>query len=54
VIQREIENPIATKLLENEFLPGDRILVDVANERLVFRKIGSQPRQEPPAAVAVS
>jgi len=26
----------------------------VANERLVFRKIGSQPRQEPPAAVAVS
>jgi ATP-dependent Clp protease ATP-binding subunit ClpB len=54
VIQREIENPIATKLLESEFLPGDRILVDVANERLVFRKIGSQPRQEPPAAVAVS
>ncbi len=54
VIQREIENPIATKLLENEFLPGDRILVDVANERLSFRKIGSQPRQEPPAAVAVS
>ncbi len=54
VIQREIENPIATKLLENEFLPGDRILVDVANERLVFRKIGSQPSQEPPAAVAVS
>jgi ATP-dependent Clp protease ATP-binding subunit ClpB len=54
VIQREIENPIATKLLENEFLPGDRILVDVANERLVFRKIGSQPRQEPPAAVSVS
>ncbi|ABD03457.1 ATP-dependent chaperone protein ClpB [Synechococcus sp. JA-2-3B'a(2-13)] len=54
VIQREIENPIATKLLENEFLPGDRILVDVANERLIFRKIGSQPRQEPPAAVAVS
>jgi len=53
VIQREIENPIATKLLENEFLPGDRILVDVANERLVFRKIGSQPSQEPPAAVAV-
>ncbi len=54
VIQREIENPLATKLLENEFLPGDRILVEVANERLVFRKIGSQPSQEPPAAVAVS
>ena len=54
VIQREIENPLATKLLDNEFLPGDRILVEVANERLIFRKIGSQPRQEPPAAVAVS
>ncbi|MCG9886106.1 MAG: ATP-dependent chaperone ClpB [Cyanobacteria bacterium] len=28
-IQREIENPLATKILENEFGPGDRIGVDV-------------------------
>ncbi|MEN9222223.1 MAG: AAA family ATPase, partial [Thermostichus sp. BF3_bins_97] len=51
VIQREIENPIATKLLENEFLPGDRIQVDVANERLSFRKIGSTASNEPPAPI---
>ncbi|MEN9226087.1 MAG: ATP-dependent chaperone ClpB [Thermostichus sp. HHBFW_bins_43] len=51
VIQREIENPIATKLLENEFLPGDRIQVDVANERLSFRKIGSTAGNEPPAPI---
>ncbi|MFQ3585850.1 MAG: ATP-dependent chaperone ClpB, partial [Cyanobacteriota bacterium] len=51
VIQREIENPIATKLLENEFLPGDTIQVDVANERLVFRKIGSTTRKDPPAPI---
>ncbi|MFQ3613077.1 MAG: ATP-dependent chaperone ClpB [Cyanobacteriota bacterium] len=51
VIQREIENPIATKLLENEFLPGDTIQVDVANERLSFRKIGSTTRKDPPAPI---
>ncbi|MGQ9838613.1 MAG: ATP-dependent chaperone ClpB [Cyanobacteriota bacterium] len=53
VIQREIENPIATKLLENEFLPGDRIQVDLANERLLFHKIGSTTRQESPAPIPV-
>ncbi|MCF2970176.1 ATP-dependent chaperone ClpB [Synechococcus sp. Nb3U1] len=51
VIQREIENPIATKLLENEFLPGDTIQVDVANERLSFRKLGSTTRKDPPAPI---
>jgi len=38
VIQREVENPIATKLLEGEFVPGDTIEVSVDLERLHFKK----------------
>ncbi|MDX2273536.1 MAG: ATP-dependent chaperone ClpB [Cyanobacteriota bacterium] len=42
-IQREIENPIATKLLENQFVAGDTIEVTVENERLAFHKKQSSP-----------
>ncbi|QZZ23150.1 ATP-dependent chaperone ClpB [Leptothermofonsia sichuanensis E412] len=37
-IQRELQNPIATKILENTFGEGDTIVIDVVNDRLVFRK----------------
>ncbi|MBW4648294.1 MAG: ATP-dependent chaperone ClpB [Kastovskya adunca ATA6-11-RM4] len=37
-IQRELENPIATKLLENTFTEGDTILVDCVKNILKFRK----------------
>ncbi|MFP4124603.1 ATP-dependent chaperone ClpB [Coleofasciculus sp.] len=37
-IQRELENPIATKLLENTFGAGDTILVDCADNTLTFNK----------------
>ncbi|NJL89095.1 MAG: ATP-dependent chaperone ClpB [Coleofasciculaceae cyanobacterium SM2_1_6] len=37
-IQREIENPIATKLLENTFVSGDTIWVDCVEETLTFQK----------------
>jgi len=37
-IQREIENPLATKILENTFVPGDTILVDVKDKALSFSK----------------
>ncbi|MFP4577829.1 MAG: ATP-dependent chaperone ClpB [Coleofasciculus sp.] len=37
-IQRELENPIATKLLENTFGAGDTILVDCADNALTFNK----------------
>ncbi len=43
LIQREIENPLALKLLEGEFRDGQQIIVDLAadpagqNEQLVFR-----------------
>ncbi|MGB8701363.1 MAG: ATP-dependent chaperone ClpB [Thermosynechococcaceae cyanobacterium] len=37
-IQRELENPIATKLLELVFTEGDTIQVDWKNDQLTFRK----------------
>ncbi len=48
-IQRELENPIATKILENTFTVGDTIQVDWAKNGLVFSKVGSysSPEIEP-------
>ncbi|HIK53565.1 MAG TPA: ATP-dependent chaperone ClpB [Synechococcales cyanobacterium M55_K2018_004] len=37
-IQKEIENPLATKILENAFGEGDTILVDVKEHKLTFSK----------------
>ncbi len=37
-IQRELENTIATKILENYFAEGDKILVDCVDNKLVFTK----------------
>jgi ATP-dependent Clp protease ATP-binding subunit ClpB len=37
-IQREIENPIATKLLENTFISGDTIVIDKGEAGLTFSK----------------
>ncbi|MDJ0573754.1 MAG: ATP-dependent chaperone ClpB [Xenococcaceae cyanobacterium MO_234.B1] len=37
-IQRELENTIATKILENYFTEGDKILVDCVDNKLVFTK----------------
>ncbi|MEB3249259.1 MAG: AAA family ATPase, partial [Merismopediaceae bacterium] len=37
-IQRELENPIATKILENAFMAGDTILIDCVDNQLTFGK----------------
>jgi ATP-dependent Clp protease ATP-binding subunit ClpB len=37
-IQRELENPIATKILDNTFTEGDRILVDCVDHHLTFEE----------------
>jgi ATP-dependent Clp protease ATP-binding subunit ClpB len=37
-IQKEIENPLATKLLENTFVEGDTIAIDYDGTQLVFIK----------------
>jgi ATP-dependent Clp protease ATP-binding subunit ClpB len=41
-IQREIENPIATKILENSFVEGDKITVNCVDNNLIFSKEQSQ------------
>jgi len=35
-IQRELQNPIATKILENTFAEGDTIMIDVVDGKLTF------------------
>jgi ATP-dependent Clp protease ATP-binding subunit ClpB len=47
-IQRLVENPLAMRLLDNEFADGDTLLVDVRDGELVFEKA----RAAEPAAVA--
>ncbi|NEO71734.1 ATP-dependent chaperone ClpB [Moorena sp. SIO3H5] len=43
-IQRELENPIATKILENMFIEGDTIFIDCGDQGLTFsNKAPSQP-----------
>lgn len=37
-LQRELQNPIATKILENAFGEGDTILIDLTRDRLTFNK----------------
>jgi ATP-dependent Clp protease ATP-binding subunit ClpB len=37
-IQRELQNPIATKLLENAFVEGDTILIDLVDGKLAFAR----------------
>ncbi len=37
-IQQRIENPLATRLLKNEFVAGDKIVVDAEGKSFVFRK----------------
>lgn len=36
-IQRELENPIATKILELQFVEGDTIYINCVNNKLVFK-----------------
>jgi len=51
-IQRELENPIATKILENTFTEGDTIIIDCSDSELTFSRKdrGSVPLAEPQAA----
>lgn len=38
VIQREIENQLSLKMLEGQFQDGDRIVIDVNDDELTFKK----------------
>ena len=41
-VQRYVETPIAKAILRGEFKGGDTIFVDVADERLTFKRLASQ------------
>jgi ATP-dependent Clp protease ATP-binding subunit ClpB len=43
-IRRELQNPIATMILDSTFTAGDKILVDCVDDKLIFNKEAtSQP-----------
>lgn len=52
-IQKEVENPIATKILENAFEEGDTIVIDVGEHKLTFIKRLSIPESPLTEAVTV-
>jgi ATP-dependent Clp protease ATP-binding subunit ClpB len=37
-IQQQIENPLAQKILQGEFVPGDRIRIGVRDGQLTFAR----------------
>ncbi len=41
-IQRELQDPLALKILEGEFKDGDTAIVDVRNGELAFEKLGNE------------
>ncbi len=43
VIREELENELANRLIDGELSEGDRVLVDVADEKFVFRRVASEP-----------
>jgi ATP-dependent Clp protease ATP-binding subunit ClpB len=45
-IQRELQNPIANKILENTFVEGDTIAIDYINKELVFSKKEEKEEKE--------
>ncbi|MCG6137366.1 MAG: ATP-dependent chaperone ClpB [Nostoc sp. LLA-1] len=52
-IQREVENPLATKLLENTFISGDTIFIDKEDQGLSFSKTMSVKVTVSPSTVKV-
>jgi ATP-dependent Clp protease ATP-binding subunit ClpB len=38
-IQQQIENPLAQRILQGEFLPGDRIRVGTRDGQITFGKV---------------
>jgi ATP-dependent Clp protease ATP-binding subunit ClpB len=41
-IQKELETPIAKRILQGAFQDGNTIFVDVENERLTFKQLPAQ------------
>jgi ATP-dependent Clp protease ATP-binding subunit ClpB len=41
-IQRELETKLAKNILRGDFVDGDTIFVDIANERLSFQRLPAE------------
>jgi ATP-dependent Clp protease ATP-binding subunit ClpB len=39
VLQRQVQDPLALRLLQGEFLEGDRVRVDASNKHLTFERM---------------
>ena len=48
VIQKQLVDKLALKLLEGEFQPGDRVLVDAVDGELAFTKAPQRPSRPQP------
>ena len=46
VIQRQVQDPLALRLLQGDFGEGDKVQVDARNGRLVFERIGTAAPNE--------
>lgn len=53
-IQRELENPMATKILENAFGEGDTVVIDCENQTLTFNKKESVKLAQPQPVTKVA
>jgi ATP-dependent Clp protease ATP-binding subunit ClpA len=52
-IQRLIEDPLSEEVLLGRFSPGETIVVDADDGRIIFRKMEPElPEPEPPALAA--
>ncbi len=38
VLQKEVQNPLATRILKGEFTGGDTVVVDTEGKSVTFRK----------------
>jgi ATP-dependent Clp protease ATP-binding subunit ClpC len=54
LIQREVENALARRVLASELAPGDRIVVDVQDDRLTFEHLQPGPAVAEPVAETAS
>ena len=54
LIQKEVENALARRVLGNEFAAGDCVKVDTADDRLVFERLSLAAPQAEPVAEAIN
>jgi len=49
-IQKEIIDPLAVRILNGDFVPGDKVIADVQSGEILFRKRQAKTEERKPAA----